>query len=157
MFTYHNRATRSIFPIFPYDRILDFSNGIKSMNTYQVHLVARRCTLVREHARAVFLSLENVGTAVRLNRPGYLDGSPSSRLLSAIDLKRADFVWDAARPVDHRGICSSIIVAAIALARHAKAETGLFGFDESTKIETTRNCLTFVNELFETCNFVENV
>jgi len=42
------------------------------MNTYQVHLVARRCML----ARAVFLSLENVETAVRLNRPGYLDGGP---------------------------------------------------------------------------------
>jgi len=45
------------------------------MNTYQVHLVARRCMLVREHARAMFLPLENVGTAVRLNHPGYLDGS----------------------------------------------------------------------------------
>lgn len=95
--------------------------------------------LVCEHAQAVFLPLENVGTAVRLNRPGYLDGNSSSRLLStAMDLKRTDFVWDAAQPVDHRGICSSIIVVAIALARHTEAETGLFSFGESTEIERWR-------------------
>lgn len=63
------------------------------MNTYQVHLVARGCMLVCEHAQTVFLPLENVGTAVRLNRPGYLDDNSSSRLLStAMDLKRTDFV-----------------------------------------------------------------
>lgn len=38
------------------------------MNTYQVHVVARRCAGVRDHACAGFLRLWNAATAVRLNR-----------------------------------------------------------------------------------------
>lgn len=38
------------------------------MNTYQVHVVARRCAAVRDHAYARFLRPWNAATAVRLNR-----------------------------------------------------------------------------------------
>lgn len=107
-------VTRALL-IFFYHEILNFLSDIERMNTYQVHIVVRRCMPVRDHAWTMFLLPGNAETTtIRLNCPGYLDGSPSRLLSTAIDLKRADFVWDAAQPVDHRGICSSIIVAAIA-------------------------------------------
>lgn len=86
------------------------------MNTYQVHVVARRCAAVRDHACARFLRPWNAVTAVRLNRWVSLDRGPVDCYPAAIGIVSSDFVWDAARPVDHRGICSSIIPAAIATA-----------------------------------------
>lgn len=44
------------------------------MNTYQVHVVARRCAAVRDHACARFLRPWNAATAVRLNRRVSPDG-----------------------------------------------------------------------------------
>jgi len=47
--------------------------------------------------------------AVRLNHPAISNGKPPRLLSAAIGrLKWPDFVRDAARPVDQRGICSSI-------------------------------------------------
>lgn len=43
-------------------------NRANRMNTYQVHVVARRCAGVRDHACARFLRPWNAATAVRLNR-----------------------------------------------------------------------------------------
>lgn len=56
---------------------------------------------------------------------GYLDGSQSRLLSAAIGLKRTDFVWDTKQPVDHHGICSSIIATAIARSCHSVVKTKL--------------------------------
>lgn len=51
------------------------------MNTYQVHVVARRCAAVRDHACASFLSPWNAVTAVRLNRAWVSHDHGPDRLL----------------------------------------------------------------------------
>ena len=106
----------------PNNPLDSLENRANRMNTYQVHVVARRCAGVRDHACARFLRPWNAATAVRLNRrvsPRSVDRATDCCYTAAIGIVSSrpvpsDFVWDGARPVDHRGICSSIIPAAIA-------------------------------------------
>lgn len=76
-----------------------------------------RCTALRPYVtthRLRFCSLRMPGRRFVWIVLGISMASSPSRLLSAaIDLKQTDFVWDAAQPVDHRGICSSIIAIVI--------------------------------------------
>lgn len=121
--------------VLPLDHsILDFSNGIGSMNTYQVHNVAR--PYVTTH-RLRFCSSRMPGRWFVWIVLGISMASSPSRLLStAIDLKQADFIRDTAQPVDHRGICSSIIAVVIVMIFACKGTSSI----EASSLTNKKSC-----------------
>lgn len=133
---------------------------LERMNTYQVHVVARRCMPVRDHACVVFLLLENARTAVCLNWPGI-------SMAAGRDCYRPPSVWNGLILYETRsnrlitvGICSSIIVVAIARSRHSVMRTRLdFSLEVAGIIDwTTGNHCALTDELFRTCRsrFIKN-